>query len=213
MRKLVLICIASVMSFAMVSCGSSSTDTTGAKPSTEVDGNFMVHPEKSNLRWTAYKFTERVGVSGVFTDFTTTDMKKGNSVPACLEGMNFNVNTSSIDSHSEDRDAKLQKFFFGTMKGGEVISGQFGSYTGDGNKGNYTVNLVLNKVRNAVDFQYTVADGVIVLKAKISLGDFDAQKSVDSINMKCDVLHKGSDGISKLWPEVNVEVHIPYTAS
>lgn len=212
MRKLVLICLAAVMSFAMVSCGSSSTENKNAKQSAQVDGDFTIYPERASLRWTAFKFTERVGVSGTFSDVTTTDAKKGTSVPACLEKMNFKVNTSSIDSNSEERDGKVQKFFFGTMKGGDSIEGQFGTFNGDGNSGIYQVNLVLNKYRNAVDFEYTVDDKEIVLKGKINLADFDAQKSVDSINKKCEVLHKGSDGISKLWPDVDVEVHIPYVS-
>ena len=38
-----------------------------------------------------------------------------------------------------------------------------------------------------------------------------AYKAYNSISAKCYDLHKGADGISKTWDEVNVILDVPFT--
>lgn len=212
MRKLVLICVASVMSFAMVSCGGSGTDKKAEKDGSEqVAGSFTAHTEKAGLKWTAYKFTNRVGVSGTFDDIQSSGSKAATSVPGSLEGMEFKINTSSVNSSSEDRDGKLKQYFFGTMNGGAIIEGKFSSFEGEF-EGVYHVDIALNRQRRPLKLKYKVSGEEIELIGKLNLGDFQAEKSVESINKKCDVLHTGTDGVSKLWPDVDIEIHIPFTS-
>lgn len=210
MRKLALICVASMMSFAMVSCGGSAPEKKADARIEMAEGSFMVHPEKAQMKWTAFKFTDRVGVSGTFDDIQTEGAKVGASVPEALEGMEFRISTSSVNSNSEDRDGKLQKFFFGTMKGGETITGRFSSFEGE-DRGMYRTDLVINNHRRPLVLQYQVDEREIVLRGKLNLAEHEALRSVESINAKCDILHKGKDGVSKLWPDIDIEVHIPYS--
>ena len=47
---------------------------------------------------------------------------------------------------------------------------------------------------------------VVSITGSINLNDFKAQKALASLNTTCKDLHKGSDGKSVTWPEVNIYV-------
>jgi hypothetical protein len=51
-----------------------------------------------------------------------------------------------------------------------------------------------------------ITEGRIALSGVIELGNWSAQPNVDALNKVCYDLHKGADGVSKLWPEVKLEV-------
>ena len=44
------------------------------------------------------------------------------------------------------------------------------------------------------------------LEGKIELGLFNGQTAIDSLNYVCKDVHKGADGITKLWPDVAIKV-------
>ena len=54
-------------------------------------------------------------------------------------------------------------------------------------------------------------NNVLKLRAQISLDEMGAYKAYNSISAKCYDLHKGADGISKTWDEVNVILDVPFT--
>lgn len=208
MKKIVLICATAMMSFAMVSCGGADQQPAPAKKEVVKEGVYMAYPERGELHWTAFKFTERVGVSGTFDEIQARGASEASSPMASLVGTEFRIHTKSVNSKSEDRDTKLKSFFFGTMKGGEVIQGKFSSFHEEQNK--CVVDLVLNGKRQSMRFDYKLDDKTINIHGRVDLSHFDAMNSVRTINKKCEVLHKGSDGVSKLWPDVDVRVSIPY---
>ena len=60
---------------------------------------------------------------------------------------------------------------------------------------------------NYIDPNSTYYDEIVELKGKIHLEkQFGAIKAYNSIHNKCNELHKGADGISKTWEEVDVHV-------
>ncbi len=50
-------------------------------------------------------------------------------------------------------------------------------------------------------------DQIVEIKGSINLGSqFDALKAYNAISNKCYDLHKGADGISKTWKQVDVHI-------
>jgi len=47
---------------------------------------------------------------------------------------------------------------------------------------------------------------LLSLSGTIDLNSWNAQSSVDSLNVICHDLHIGADGVSKLWSEVDLEI-------
>ena len=66
--------------------------------------------------------------------------------------------------------------------------------------------ITMNGITERLDFVYTIADKVFQLDATMDLNKWNAQKAIESINEACKELHKGSDGISKTWDEVAINI-------
>jgi len=64
-------------------------------------------------------------------------------------------------------------------------------------------------VDRQVKFTHSIVNNVLKLRTLISLDDLGAYKAYNSISAKCYDLHKGADGISKTWDEVNVLIDVP----
>ncbi len=84
---------------------------------------------KYKLIWTAFKYPkpEKTPVKGSFNDIKLEYNKdKEINIEQALNGAKFTVNTESVNSNSQERDAKLKTFFFQKMKGN--IMGSFGKF-------------------------------------------------------------------------------------
>ena len=68
------------------------------------------------------------------------------------------------------------------------------------------LKIKMNAVTREIPFTYTVNDAVVELTTSISLSDFNGDDAVSALNTVCDGLHKGPDGISKLWPDIDITV-------
>ena len=72
-------------------------------------------------------------------------------------------------------------------------------------------NIDVLGVDRQVKFTHSIVNNVLKLRALISLDEMGAYKAYNSISAKCYDLHKGADGISKTWDEVNVILDVPFT--
>jgi hypothetical protein len=119
-----------------------------------------------------------------------------------LSGATFTIPVNSVNSQNPERDVKIQNHFFGTMEATEVISGMVKSID---NK-----TAVVDLSMNGKTFEYngdvTVDGEKVIFETTINMVDFEAQSSIDSLNNVCETLHTGTDGVSKLWSEVDIKV-------
>ncbi|UXP33344.1 YceI family protein [Reichenbachiella agarivorans] len=157
----------------------------------------------AKVKWTAFKLTERIGVSGTFDDLSVTAGGEG-SVDSLLVNGTFSINTSSVNSNEATRDPKIKASFFEPFNTPQ-ITGKILSATG----GRGTVELMMNDTTSAVPFTYISNDSTLVLTTSIDVTNWNGAAAIDSLNSVCELLHKGSDGVSKLWPDVVVQVTIP----
>lgn len=162
---------------------------------------FVVKPEATSVKWTAYKTTEKKGVGGEFK-VLNFENKEGASVEEALNNLEFSIPISSLFTKDEGRDAKIKTFFFGKMLNTELLKGTI-KYNGT----DYSAALTMNGVTKDLPLQVDVTDQRrVTMTGTINLADWDALEALASLNKICYELHKGADGVSKTWEDVALEV-------
>lgn len=158
---------------------------------------------QTELKWTAYKFTDRAGVSGGFSSYQVEGMAKAGTVREALSGLTFEIDANSVDTGLADRDGKIQRRFFGTMQSPGIITGSVTS-VGD-NVGTLTLNF--NGQSKTLPVEYSLQNDVeLSVKAILDLGDWQAKSSLASLQKVCEAQHTGADLKSILWPDVMIEI-------
>jgi polyisoprenoid-binding protein YceI len=209
MMKKYILPIAVFAAFSLSSCGGEQTEdtTTDVVDTPTEETCFYTYKEGSaEVRWTAFKTTDKVGVGGQFNQVNVLAGEKSTKITDVLETIKFNIPTSTVNTADQGRDEKLVEFFFGAMNATDIILGQVKSASGDNEAGTCTFYLTINNVEKEVTLDYKVDDDSINLTGEIDLANFGAEGAVESINKACEALHTGADGVSKTWP--NVELNI-----
>lgn len=192
-----------VLILGLTSCKNEKKDTKTETIETAVTKQFVIKPEATSVKWTAYKTTEKKGVGGEFTT-VNFDEKSGNSPEEALNGLSFSIPISSVFTNdpSNTRDAKIKEFFFGAMLDTELLNGTI-KYVNNA----YVASLTMNGVTNDLPLYITITDERRVrLTGTMNLKDWNALEALASLNKVCYDLHKGADGISKTWEDVAIEV-------
>jgi polyisoprenoid-binding protein YceI len=191
MKKLVL--VLAILTIGIISCKK--------KPATP-KFTYSVDAKTSVIKWTAYKTTDKVPVSGTFKTIEVLNPKVANTAKEALNGIEFKIPVNSIDSKNPGRDAKLVKDFFGTMKDTQYLSGTIKIQ--DNGKG--FVYLKMNGIGKDFPITYVISDQIVEINATLNLDNWQAKTAIDALNKVCFDKHKGADGISKTWSEVNLNI-------
>ena len=157
-----------------------------------------------SLVWTAYKFTNKTGVSGTFKDFSLQKKNVFGSIENILNALKLEIQTASIDSKNTIRDFKLDTYFFKTFNT-QAIKGTI--IKAKDNEG--LIKLHMNEKSHKVPFTYALKNDTIILFTHLDLNHWNAEEALNMLNKECYDLHKGSDGVSKLWPDVDVKIKFP----
>ena len=64
----------------------------------------------------------------------------------------------------------------------------------------------MNNITRQIAADYTTENGILNIKGLVNLDNWNANSAVTALNTECGDLHKGSDGVSKLWSEVEIEI-------
>lgn len=197
-RAILPVCISIAL---LASCGGQQTTPVAQ------DCSYSYSPDSTTVKWTAYKFTEKVGVSGVFDTIEVTGAVEDTSSLAVFANAAFNIPVSSVNSTVPDRDQKIREHFFGTMTETASLSGKVSGI----DSAQATVEITMNGQTLPVTMSVSNKGNEVMLEGVIQLGDWSAQPSVDTLNKICHDLHIGADGISMLWPEVKLEIRTVLT--
>ena len=198
MKKLSTLVLILFVAFQMTSCGSDSKEE--KKKEKKSDAAFVLSDAKSKVEWTAYKFTEKTPVGGQFRKVNITGGGEGNTVKEAIDNAEFSIPISSVFTKNTDRDYKIKKYFFGIMNDPELLSGKF--MIENDSVGH--IHLTMNGVTNKLPFKYSIEGKKFSMNTKMDVLTWNAQSSIDSLNAICNDLHKGLDGVSKLWSEVGI---------
>ncbi|MCH2235291.1 MAG: YceI family protein [Crocinitomicaceae bacterium] len=200
MKKMIF----AVLPLYLISCGGEATEETEGNETEEVveTCTYTYDPEATILTWTGFKLTEKVGVNGTFDEINVVSNDGSENMYDVLAGATFTIPVESVNSQEPTRDPKLRKNFFGTMSATENITGTINSIDANG----ASIELVMNEVSVNYDASVETDGETITSTLTINMADFDAQHSIDSLNVVCLEKHTGEDGESKLWSDVDIAV-------
>lgn len=154
--------------------------------------------------WTAYKFTNKVGVPGTFDKISFSNKNASGSIENLLNRSQLSIQTASVNSNNTIRDPKIDTFFFKTFNTPEIRGTILSAKEGEG-----IVKLSMNRTNYERPFTYSMDNDTIQLFTNLDLSYWNGKEAIKSLNTECYDLHKGADGISKLWPDVDVIIKLP----
>ena len=163
---------------------------------------YSIEPKTTTINWVAYKTSEKVPVKGIFETVTVSNTKTSTNPFEAVNGLEFSVPVNSINTNNDGRDAKLLKSFFGEMKDTKNITGLIN--LGKDGKGN--INLTMNGITAKLPITYIISGQLAEINATMNLDNWKAQLAIKALNKACNDKHKGKDGISKTWNEVNLHI-------
>lgn len=167
---------------------------------------YSLDSSKTQVGWTAFKTTAKVGVKGQFTRFTVDTPEKAESVTALLQGLKFKIDSTSVSTGNEQRDGVIASFFFQQMVGKPEITGGVEKITGK-QSGTAQVRIFMNSESNLIPMSYKIDENnQITASGQLDIMNFGAGEALNSLHKACAEKHTGPDGVSKTWSEV--ELHI-----
>ena len=196
MTRYIIVALLLIVGFT--SCKSESTE----QASPEKVCTYSYNEGTTNLEWTAFKTNARVGVSGGFNEISVTS-ESYDDPKKVIESIKFSIKTSSVESNNEERNGKIAKHFFETINT-PVINGKIKTLKTDGKA---IIELEMNGIVMDIEGEYTLEEKAFNFHSLIDLGMWNAIQGVNSLNEVCYDLHKGEDGISKLWSEVELKLN------
>lgn len=187
-----------------VACGTSTTSTeeNSNEATVKETCTYSYMADSTSLKWTAYKFTKKAGVSGTFDQIALNNTKGSEAPFEVLIGADFSIVTASVNSGNAERDPKLVAFFFNKLLGTESITGKINSV----NDGEAVVSITMNERTVDVVGKVTLEGDKVTLDASIDMTDFEGLDAIASLNEVCSAQHTEEDGESKLWPDVSIVV-------
>ena len=202
MKKLLLLLLVGI-SFQFTACKTEPKKEPQPQQAKEIStAAFSLKTAKNSIDWVGYKTTDKVAVKGRFKKVTITKNGEGATAKEAINGAEFSIPVSSIFTGDSSRDYKLKKFFFGVMDQTKLLGGKL-TLT-DGSKG--IASITMNGVTAELPFEYTIVEKEFKMNATMYLDNWKAQDAVESLNVACKELHKGSDGVSKTWNEVAINI-------
>jgi len=203
-----------IILFAIVffSCNNNNTQEAQQENIITEGGSYQFNIEHTQVIWNGYKTNDKIKVVGYFDEFSCDrEDQKFSSIQDLVTGLKFSVKSSSSSSGDVMRDQNLKDHFFKYLTNDFVINGTLGSPINDSIDVTFDVFGKTKKIRLA--FLYNIIPGcpyydhMLEIKGSINLeSQFDALKAYNAISNQCYGLHKGADGISKTWKQVDVHV-------
>ncbi|MDF0716335.1 hypothetical protein PY092_09265 [Muricauda sp. 334s03] len=163
---------------------------------------YSIVEDSTDVRFTAYKTTEKVPVGGTFQEVELT-YTAGETPMETLDGLEFSIPVSSLFTNdpTNTRDPKIIEFFFEKMAETQSITGTF-SFSADNS---CAVQLSMNGVSTELPMEYEITDDNHVnFSGTMDLRQWDALEALASLNEACKILHTGADGVSKTWEDVAI---------
>jgi len=201
MKKQFYILGALCLTFVFASCGGDeSADKEGEGEAKEQKCFYSLDKDSYELNFTAYKTTGKLPVGGTFNEVTFT-AGESEDMEGAISSIEFEINTSSVETNDEGRNAKIAEHFFGTINT-PTITGNVKSI--DPDAGSAVVTFVMNGLTVDVPGTFAMDGENFSFKTEIDVQKWNAISGIDALNAVCEDLHTGDDGVSLLWQLVDV---------
>jgi hypothetical protein len=204
MKNTLIFTVFTALIFGMLSsCTPKNNTETSEVKSQEKEKIYSINTDSIALQWTAYKTTQRIGVNGSFDSISINSEKTSGTIIELLANTKINISTASVNSNNEIRDPKIVAFLFGKFS----VPNEILATVDSANAEKAYISITMNGVTKPVEANYTVKDNVLEIIANVNTPDWNAEAGLAALNNECEDLHKGEDGISKLWPEVSIAIN------
>lgn len=205
MKNLFLTAISISFLTIITSCGGGNETNTENEVkdtvATEPVCKYSYNHSTTGVYWTAFKFTEKTGVKGKFDSIEVSGYSDNvETVTDLVHNTSFTIYTSSVNSDNPERDQKIAESFFGKMMNTSTITGTVMGIMDN----TATIKLKLNDLEKEVTGNVSMEGEVLKINVALNMNDFNGQDAIASLNKVCNDLHKGTDGKSVLWPDVEV---------
>lgn len=191
----------------ILACNNSRNSTSGANQNREVVSeheSYTLDNLGISMVWTAFKFTDKIAVSGTFEDFTINKKDVSGSIENILTKLKISTPTEAVDSGNAIRDFKLRTSFFKAFNTSSITGTILKAKEGEG-----TLKLKMNNISLNTPYTYSLQNDTIVLFSHLDLKKWKAEEALSLLNNECAAHLKGDDGISKIWPDVDVIIKLP----
>ena len=191
----------------MISCNNSekkSSHKTSSQNKYSELQEFAIDTSGLSILWTAYKFTNKMAVSGTFNIYTFQAKNTSGTLENILNKSKLFITTASVNSKNAIRDFKLDTYFFKAFNTTEIRGAITKAKENEG-----LIDLKMNRRSKKIPYSYSIENDTIRLFANLNLNHWKGEDALKILNTECYELHKGEDGVSKLWPDVDVVIKIP----
>jgi hypothetical protein len=189
------------LTFVFASCGGDeSSDKDGEGEAKEQKCFYSLNTDTYELNFIAYKTTDKKPVGGTFNEVSFT-AGESEDMEGAITSIEFEINTSSVETNDEGRNAKIAEHFFGTINT-PTITGNVKSI--DPDAGSAVVTITMNGISFEVNGNFTIEGENFTFKSDIDVQKWNGVIGIDALNKVCEDLHKGDDGVSVLWQNVDI---------
>lgn len=200
MKKHIYTMGALCLTFLFAACGGGEDSTKEVENGEEEKCFYSLNTDTYELGWTAFKTTEKVPVAGTFNDVTFT-ASETEDVESALLSIEFEINTQSVETQNEERNGKIAESFFGTINT-PTIYGTIASV--DMEAGKAVVAIMMNGISFDVPGDFKMDGDNFMYTSNIDVASWNAVSGIEKLNEVCTDLHKGNDGVSVLWQNVDI---------
>jgi polyisoprenoid-binding protein YceI len=200
MKKLLTLATVFCLTLQVTSCKTEAKKET--ETTTEKKAAYSLKEAETIVGFTAYKTTEKVPVKGQFNKLNITSGGEAETLKDAINGAEFSIPVSSIETNDASRNFKIQKFFFQVMENTLSLTGKLQLE----NESKGTAEFTMNGITQKLPFNYTIDGKNFTMNTTMDVVNWNAQNAVDSLNLACKELHTGPDGVSKTWSEVAINV-------
>jgi hypothetical protein len=193
--------LASLTILFIFSCGSDGNDMNEKEIRRKKSCFYTYNHSSSTLQWTAFKFTEKTGVTGSFNNLIIESTGGSDNPEKLLTQLRFKIPTGAVETQNEERNGKISGIFFKSLAT-DTIRGLVKQL--NLNKGKAVIELQMNGIRKDVSGTCSFNNDVFGFKATIDLNAWNGSKAIKALNTACKDLHTGKDGKSVLWSTVDL---------
>lgn len=172
---------------------------------------YSFDPKNLQVEWQAYKTSDKLPVNGKFQNIKMKmPRRRASSLKALLGGAKAEVELASVESGNAERDQTLKMAFFKKFLKG-IAARAKGTVISTRVPGKITLLLEMNgKKRPVVLDEEGSSPSEWVARGKIDILDWGLTGAWESLHQACETLHRGQDGVSKTWSEVQITLRMPF---
>ena len=193
-----------------ISCGrNNNKEVQQEKIKTELD-TYKLDMANTKVIWNGYKTNDKAKVVGYFNEFSCDrENQEFSSIDELVSGLKFSIKSSSSLSGDPIRDKNLKDHFFKYLTDDFVINGTLAQPINDSIDVTFDVLGQTRTLRFGCQYNAVPdsdnSDYMIEISGSIDLeSQFGGLQAFNAISKKCYDLHKGADGVSKTWKQVDV---------